>query len=254
MCITTIVLLSVLLQLLLLATTRDKIPLLPCLRIVCRVDVHRPTCCKESHDVSLPHHRSVTTATVAIAPQIHIPHMLVGPYAQCAHGARLTGPVPRPLLVPGTVALTSAEERSTDSPERRCFREAGGGEGKVKRANMACRSFTSSSVGGARDMKVEGGSGTEDGASGQMSSSVCQGGIDMVSWVLVDGGGRVANGEASQSDSAAREMASRRFLRWRDAATAGEGNGGEEKDDEDEEEDEEEVEKSELEDMSVVPF
>ena len=102
-------------------------------------------------------------------------------------------------------------------------------------------------------MKVEGGRGTEDGASGQMSSSVCQGGIDIVPWVLVDGGGKVADGEASQSDSAAREMASRRFLRWRDAATAGEGNEGEEKEDEDEE-DEEEVEKSELEDMSVVPF
>lgn len=140
----------------------------------------------------------------------------------------------------------------------------GGGEGKAKRANVACRSSTSSSVGGTREKKVEGGSGMEDGASGQMSSSVCQGGIDAlsVSWgptgallevvlvlaVLVDGGG-VGNGETSQSDSAAREMASRRFLRWREAAIAEDGNEGEEK-----EEEVEEVEQSELEDMFVVSF
>ena len=136
----------------------------------------------------------------------------------------------------------------------------GGGEGKVKRANVACRSSTSSSVGVVREKKVEGGSGMEDGASGQMSSSVCQGGIDAlsVSWgptdavvvvMVVDGGG-VGNGEASQSDSAAREMASRRFLRWCDAAAMAEdGNEGEEK-----EEDEEEVDESELEDMFVVSF
>ena len=122
----------------------------------------------------------------------------------------------------------------------------------MKRANMACRSSTSSSVDGARDRKVRGGSGTEDGASGQMSSSVCQGGIDTVSWGPT---AVVLDGEASQSDSAAREMASRRFLRWRDAATPEEGNEGEEKkDDDDEEEEEEEVEKSELEDMFVVSF
>jgi len=103
-------------------------------------------------------------------------------------------------------------------------------------------------VGPARDRKVEGGSGTEDGASGQMSSSVCQGGIVAVSW----GPMAAVVGDASQSDSTAREMASRRFLRWRDAAMAEEGNEGEEKDDEDE--DEEEVEKSELEDMFVKSF
>jgi len=38
----TIMLLLVLLQLLLLATTPDKIPLLLCLRIVCRADVNHP--------------------------------------------------------------------------------------------------------------------------------------------------------------------------------------------------------------------
>jgi len=105
-------------------------------------------------------------------------------------------------------------------------------------------------VGPARDRKVEGGSGTEDGASGQMSSSVCQGGIDAASW----GPMAAVVGDPSQSDSAAREMASRRFLRWRDAAMAVEGNEGEEKDDDEEDEDEEEVEKSELEDIFVVPF
>jgi len=106
-------------------------------------------------------------------------------------------------------------------------------------------------VGGARDRKVDGGSGAEDGASGQMSSSVCQGGgIDAVSW----GPTAAVVGDASQSDSAAREMASRRFLRWRDAAMAEEENEGEEKDDDEEDEDKEEVEKSELEDMFVVSF
>ena len=104
-------------------------------------------------------------------------------------------------------------------------------------------------MGGARERKVEGGSGAEDGASGQMSSSVCQGGIDAVS----SGPTAAVVGDASQSDSAAREMASRRFLRWRDAAMAEEGNEGEEKED-DEDEDKEEVEKSELEDMFVASF
>ena len=105
-------------------------------------------------------------------------------------------------------------------------------------------------MGGARDRKVEGGSGAEDGASGQMSSSVCQGGIDAVSW----GPTAAVVRDASQSDSAAREMASRRFLRWRDAAMAEEGNEGEEKEDDEEDEDKEEVEKRELEDMFVVSF
>jgi len=71
-------------------------------------------------------------------------------------------------------------------------------------------------------MKTEGGSGAGDDASRQMSSYVCQGGIDAVSW----GPMAAVVGEASQSYSAAREMAARGFLCWHDAATAEEENEG----------------------------
>ena len=56
-------------------------------------------------------------------------------------------------------------------------------------------------------------------------------------------------GDVCQFDSAAREMASRYFLHWHDAATVEEGNGGKDKD-----KDEEEAKKSELEDMFVASF
>jgi hypothetical protein len=91
-----------------------------------------------------------------------------------------------------------------------------------------------------------------------MSSSVCQGGIVVVDAVSVSWGPTdpspvlvlVDDGEASQSDSAAREMASRRFLRWRDAAMAEDGKEGKEKEkDVGEEVEVEEMEENELEDM-----
>jgi len=65
-------------------------------------------------------------------------------------------------------------------PDRRCFRD-------LERA-------------GIRSVRQEGRSDAEDGASGQMGSSVCQGGIDAVSWGLT----AAVIGDASQSDSAAR--------------------------------------------------
>jgi len=54
--------------------------------------------------------------------------------------------------------------------------------------------------------------GAEDGASRQMSSSVCQGGIDAVSWDRT----AAVVGEASQSYSAARETAAQGFMCCRD--------------------------------------
>jgi len=69
-------------------------------------------------------------------------------------------------------------------------------------------------------MKVEGGRGAEDGSGRQMNLSVCQGGIAAMSWDPT----AVVVGEASYF--AACEMAARRFLCWRDAATAEEGNEG----------------------------
>jgi hypothetical protein len=54
--------------------------------------------------------------------------------------------------------------------------------------------------------------------------------------LVCDGGGAAAvDGGASHSDSTAREMASRRFLRWRDAATVEEGKEGDESGEEREE-------------------
>jgi len=72
-----------------------------------------------------------------------------------------------------------------------------------------------------------------DGLSGMMAVAAA------VVVVIIDG-----EEEGSHSDSAARETASRRFLRWRDAAIPVDGK--EEEDEEDEEE-----EKSELEDMRL---
>lgn len=56
----------------------------------------------------------------------------------------------------------------------------------------------------------------EDAAGGQMSSSVCRGGIDTTVAVFDHDGSGVGNGHAFQPDSIRREMAPRCFLRWYD--------------------------------------
>ena len=66
--------------------------------------------------------------------------------------------------------------------------------------------------------------------------------------MVCSGAGDAVDGGASHSDSAAREMASRRFLRWRDVADVAEE--GKEGGESAEESEEEEDEKSELEDIS----
>jgi hypothetical protein len=82
------------------------------------------------------------------------------------------------------------------------------------------------------------------------SSARRQGGRELICGGGGGGSGAVVDGGASHSDSTAREMASRRFLRWRDAAVVGEGKEGEESG----EEREEEEEKRELEDIFCVLF
>jgi hypothetical protein len=80
-----------------------------------------------------------------------------------------------------------------------------------------------------------------------MSSSVCRG-IDTTTAAFDHDSSGVRNGQAFQSDSIRRELVSRCFLRWYDAAIAEKRNDGEGANEE------KEVEKNVLQDMFVMSF